>query len=874
MKKKYLISGGIVSIILLFVFALKGIFPFGHDFISWGDMHAQILALYYNFYDVVYNGKSIFIDFTSGTVSNVFANFSYYIFSPFTFIILLFKRADIPQAVGLIVMLKMVISGITCNYFLDKHFKKINNFYKIFFSVLYALSTYNLSLYIITGWIDIVYMFPIMLSGLIDLMNNKKIKLFVVSLILSLIFNFYIALMCILFIFFVSWIYLYFYKKGKLKEIITLLGVSVIVSLLSSSVVLLPIFLQILSSARMGLNFTEIMNSKTGPLIDKFMFLTSVSAMLACILLIIRKFKEHKKFFKVFIPSVLLVGIPLIIEPINKMLHFGSYVFYPYRYGFILIMLLIIGACYSIENYENKKNTSKVRNIIAIMTCLFANCFIILVTYKYYNIFQQSVNKLSFSFNHKAFFLIIFVTLINFISYFVIFKLCNKNNKFTYVLLSLCLITFTTSQAMIYIKIDCDEKKHHEVYDNLNYIYNMTFEEGYHVKKNEAILFENYGFVSNTPSQDFFTSLTDNNMFNNYQYLGYDSNWMNTSSSGSNLFIDGLLSNKYVISEKQLSNNMYEKLDKINSLFVYKTKLPISKGYVIKNNVNLSENKSSFDYSNIIYNAITENDNKIFEIDNNFEMNNLEYKNGYLLTKDKNKESFLEKKIDIDGKKAVYFEILLSHLNQEKVKYYSTFDIYVNGNYVNSYPSKNSSGSIYLGMYENEKLNLKLVLKKQAKIDIKNMRVGLLNYDEVSKFFENNFYDINIKYNSNSINIKYDSSNEDILFVPIPYINGMYVEKNNKPVDVVKVFDSFIGVKLNKGINNIVIKYTTPGLKIGLICSLVGILFTAIVIKFSDKITKFKILNKISYIAYIILYFIMSLIFYIVPLFIFVISFL
>ena len=51
MKKKYFIPGIIVAIILLTVYFVKNIFPFGNDFIAWGDMHAQILALYYNFYD-------------------------------------------------------------------------------------------------------------------------------------------------------------------------------------------------------------------------------------------------------------------------------------------------------------------------------------------------------------------------------------------------------------------------------------------------------------------------------------------------------------------------------------------------------------------------------------------------------------------------------------------------------------------------------------------------------------------------------------------------------------------------------------------------------------------------------------------------------
>ena len=268
MKKKYLISGLCVCFVLMIVYFLKSIYPFGNDFLAWGDMHAQVLALYYNFYDVVYNGKSIFIDFTSGIASSVFGNFVYYITSPFTLIVLLFKRANIPQAVSLIVMGKIALSAVTCNYFLDKKFNKLSNFYKILFSVIYALSTYNLSLYIIVGWLDIVYLFPLLLNSLLDMFEKKKVKSYIIILSLCFIFNFYITIISLLFIFFATFIYLKKYKWQDIRSKITLLGFSTVLSLMIASVVLIPTYMQVLNSSRMGVNFDGIYNSKTGPIID------------------------------------------------------------------------------------------------------------------------------------------------------------------------------------------------------------------------------------------------------------------------------------------------------------------------------------------------------------------------------------------------------------------------------------------------------------------------------------------------------------------------------------------------------------------------------------------------------------------------------
>lgn len=108
-----------MAVILLIVFLVKGMYPFGKNYIIWGDMYEQIVPMYYNFYDVIRNGKSILIDYTGGFASSFIPNFS----SPFTLLVLLFKRSDIPNVVNIIVLLKIVLSTVTCNYFLDKSLK-------------------------------------------------------------------------------------------------------------------------------------------------------------------------------------------------------------------------------------------------------------------------------------------------------------------------------------------------------------------------------------------------------------------------------------------------------------------------------------------------------------------------------------------------------------------------------------------------------------------------------------------------------------------------------------------------------------------------------------------------------------------------------
>ncbi len=868
MKKKYFISGLIVAVILLIVFLGKGMYPFGKNYIMWGDMYEQIVPLYYNFYDVIRNGKSILIDYTGGIASSFIPNFFYYISSPFTFLVLLFQRNDIPNAVNIIVLLKIVLSAITCNCFLDKKFKDLGDFYKYFFSIIYALSTYNLSLYIITGWIDIVYLFPLLMLGLDELLNLRKPKLFITILSMSLIFNFYISLMCIVFIFFISIIYLKIYKNQNTRKAIASLGLSVLLSLLISSIALIPVFLQILSSARMGVNFSQLGMSKFGPIIDKLMFLTSSMAPMACMLLFLRKYKQNKTNITFIIMSLLLLGIPIIIEPINKMLHFGSYVCYPYRYGFILMFMLSIFSCMYVNSKDEGDHDNK---LLIIISTIISVLLIGIVSYKYYPILQQGVNKLSFSFNHKAFFIAAILAFLNLISYFVIFRFGNKKSAFSKTFLMINLLVFCLSQSFIYIGIDSTSKEFYSNYNNMNYINTFETEAGYHYKQDNSGMISNFGAITNKQTQDYFTSLTNNDVFIEYQKLGYNSYY--TSSTGGNYFTDFILSNKYYITKNKVDEEYYKLYKTNGNLNIYEATLPISKGYILEENKSLKNVKNSFDVTNIIYKTVSNSQNEIINIYNDFELENVKYDEGKLEIIDKSKEAYISKTFDISDAKTIYLEAFTSYVNIEKNKLYNCFDIYVNDELLfKDFYNRDNNSVLKLGTFNNEKVEVKVLIKKNISRNV-NISFGLLDRKLLRQYFEDNKYEIGINYENNNLNISYNSDNEDILFIPVPYLKGMSATQNGHSTEIIKVFDNFIGIRLKNGENNIKISYTTPGLKISILLSILGIIGTLLFIKFYEKITSCEIFNRLTYITYLVLYIVLLLIFYIVPLFIFILSF-
>ena len=352
--KPYLLTSAIVLGIITIIFLIKGIYPFGNNSLIWGDMHDQITAFYYHLYDSIKGSKSLLIDFTSSGGINFLGIIAYYILSPFSLLVLLIPRSDIYLFVSVIIALKILTCSITCLYFIRKYYKKLPNLLSVLLAIIYAFSGFSLMMYQITPWIDTMYMLPLIMIGLKKVLDLEKPTMYIITLTLSLIFSFYTSIMVIIFIFLVSLIYLFVYKEKKedRKKAILSLGISTIISVLIASFIIIPAYSQISISSRINSGYGDLLNSKTGPITDKLSMFLFGGLMYAGLLFLIKDYKKNFKYLTFYIPTLLIVLIPVIIEPINKAWHFGSYAFFPYRFGFITMFLLVIGACHGFNNYK------------------------------------------------------------------------------------------------------------------------------------------------------------------------------------------------------------------------------------------------------------------------------------------------------------------------------------------------------------------------------------------------------------------------------------------------------------------------------------------------------------------------------------------
>ena len=89
-------------VILLLVYVLFGMFPFGQKSLLITDMSQIYVDFHSWFYDALKGGDSLLFSWNTGLGMNMVGALTFYLSSPFSFLVLLFERSQIPDALLLI----------------------------------------------------------------------------------------------------------------------------------------------------------------------------------------------------------------------------------------------------------------------------------------------------------------------------------------------------------------------------------------------------------------------------------------------------------------------------------------------------------------------------------------------------------------------------------------------------------------------------------------------------------------------------------------------------------------------------------------------------------------------------------------------------
>ncbi len=184
--------------IMVVVYYCYDLIPFGETTILRMDLYHQYGPLFAELYERVVNFDSLLYSWTSGGGSGFLGNFFNYLSSPFLVLMLLFGHENMPEAIAAMVILKAALASFTFSYFLSKKNKESSPLTSAF-GVLYACSGFFIAYYWNIMWIDAFYLFPLVMLGIEQIISERKLKLYTITLALTLITNYYMGYMVCIF---------------------------------------------------------------------------------------------------------------------------------------------------------------------------------------------------------------------------------------------------------------------------------------------------------------------------------------------------------------------------------------------------------------------------------------------------------------------------------------------------------------------------------------------------------------------------------------------------------------------------------------------------------------------------------------------------
>ena len=561
----FLLSFLLPLAMMIAILISKNVFPFGEKCILRTDFYHQYFPFYSMLQYKLQNFKSLFYTYDIGLGTNFITLFAYYLSCPFNILLMFVPDEYVLEFMTIMITLKIAASSFTMSYYLVNRYKS-DSFVILFFSIFYGMSGYMCAYYWNIMWLDNILIFPLLMLGFENVCNGKKPYLYIISLSLSIICNYYIGTITCIFIF----IYFFFYnilKNKKWKEILcsfVKVGIYSIIGVLISSILLLPIILAFNTTASSDSTFpTKIKEYFTiMEVLSRQLPFTKVEngieywpnlySGIMCFPLIIMYFlsKKYKTKEKICYAVLFLFFIASfsinVLDYIWHIFKFPNSL--PSRQSFIYTFLLLVVSI---------KPLLKIKSIKAKdITMSFSITFIVFIlTQK-----MLETEKVGFIPIYLSF-LFLLVYLILFLLY--ISKKANKNVLLYVIIIFVCFEAFMNMHqtSISTIKRDDYMKNTKTIKNMVLNLKNMT-NDFYRVERVDLKTKDDGAFM-HFPSSSIFSSSAYASGSDFYKQFGMEASTNAYSITGSTPFTDSLLSVKYKIFEKEVENIKEQNLREI-----------------------------------------------------------------------------------------------------------------------------------------------------------------------------------------------------------------------------------------------------------------------------------------------------------------------
>ena len=758
----------LTSVILLCIFYLGGVYPFGEKILFKWDMELQYID-FFRWWNRVLHGKaSMFYSFSKSLGDNAIGLTAYYLSSPFN--VILYFTDNIPLFVSVVTILKMATASLTGSIFLEKVSPEMNIFWHLILSMSYGLMAYNMCQASNIMWLDGVVWLPVVSLGVWKLINEKKSLLLYLSVIVAILSNWYTAYMICLFSFFY---YTYevikknqFSLKGILKENFKCFiqyCITMITAVLTTMAFFLPVILNLLQGKGIESSDTWIVGFHT-TMLDflKGCFVLTVPytgqgltlfcgtiTMLAFLGFLISKYirKKEKIWSVIYIAFFVICAVFIPLE--NVWNGFRKVASYYCRFSFIISFFMIyIASVFLSEFLINKKKM--IKNMVMII-CLLFTC--VEFSYGAYETFCEGYGRVYTTYNEYA-----------------------EQEKNT-------------------LKQLKDTNK-----DNDFYRLEQTVSWRTRVNRDSGNYNEGMAFGFKQLSS--YSSTYNNNIMEFYNKCGYSSCNRLITWREPVLPTDSILGIKYVFAnipiygfEKKLQYHNSEKT-------IYENPYALGLGYKVSGKVekDILHYTNTFDYQNQLLSKMVGYKVECYK---KLKVSQKVSDNSVIWTIPK-----------INTKSIVYGYCTHTHHGESA--------LFIDNEYRNDFSAWYAYKTFQVSS-DNTSEHI-VELKGQTSDRIKGVfyYLDLSAFENIMEQLKQNQVDLK-QIKDGYVEAEYDAKGTETVLMTVPYDEGWTIKVNGKPVDIQRLQNIFTGIKVHAGKNKIQMKYTVPGLKYGVIVSIIGV---------------------------------------------------
>ena len=849
----YILAFILPIIIIASVFLFRKIGINSNRTILFSDMFSQYIGYFGKLKDVLSSDGSIFYAFNKSIGGNTIGLFAYYLASPLNLIILLFPKELLANAILTIYLIKIGICSLTLAIYINKVYKK-NDYSVLIFSLCYGLMSYNIVFHMNVMWIDGVMLLPLIALGIENIINKNKYKLYIVSLFLAIISNYYIAYMICIF----SVLYFIYkgiiYKKINGKNILGFIGSSLIAGGLSGYL-LIPVVLSLMTGKASlknlsdGIYVTEsIFSTLSKTIIGSYDYnqILSGPANIFCGVIItvflLLYFINEKIGLRAKLLSAVFIFILFLSFTINifeLLWHGFNYpVGFEYRNSFLFCFLIITLA------YEAWINIDKLKIkdiIISVFICASVDIAILLQRYSH-----VSIKKIAISF--------LFVLIYSFI--IILFRKVSLKRifiNFLCIIIVICELSLNIYLIIInniyisqnYVKqyiedlspIVEDIKKDNDNFYRTEMTFNNTL--------NDSMLLNFNGLTHSS-------STNEKNTMNIVDSLGYKTaSTCEIYNQGSTIPVDSILGIRKLISVKNpeiyscydhLENQYYNVIKDYEDYVVYENPYALPIAFMVNDSLKTLQQDNIdnlFDYTGSIFDLMVNEETNLY---NKLEVTDIKLNNveavaelgENLYTKiDAEKDASIDITIKSQDSNPVYL-FLKSNIYEDAIDNNikgtirgRAVEVISNGGAEYAQFTGLGYNIQFIGNY-NEGEEIKVTIKLAGDTTtIKEVQAYSCNMDNFEGVYEN--LSLNTIENTDYKDgyVKGDvtvTADKTLLYTSIPYDEGWILKVDGKDCEYIKILNGFIGVELEEGQHNIEFKYKLPGFKVGLSISIISLI--------------------------------------------------